>query len=183
MRNACWVVIVSCLLVGPGRRPRYFRGQRRRRRQEQRPARAEPWRHGQPRADDRQGPAAGPRGRPHRAGQLRPAVSRVRLPGRHPAQRRGAPDAVHLRRQRGHAGRLRADSRGRLDPFPRQYLPLPPQDVDPARLVSRRPFHPAAAAAPGDRLPAASWNRCNGARSKGPSTSPSRPAGCRPTTS
>ena len=48
-----------------------------------------------------------------------------------------------------------ADPRRRLDPFPRQYLPLPTQELEPARPVPERPFDPAAAAAAGHRLPAA----------------------------
>ena len=181
MRNACWVVIVICLLYGRPS-PAIFSWTTSAATTEQRPARAEPRRHGQPRADDRQGPAVGPSGRPHRAGQVRPALSRVRCPGRNPAQRRGPPDAVHPRRQRGHAGRLRADPRGGLDPFPRQYLPLPAQDVDPARLVPRgralRPLPLPLATASPPRLEPLQWCAIEGAIYFAV-----EPAGFRPTTS
>ena len=72
---------------------------------------------------------------------------------------------------------------GRLDPFPRQYLPLPAQGVDPGPscFSTAVPFR--RCRCHGRPLSRRSWNRWNGARSKGPSTSPSKPAGFRPTTS
>ena len=142
MRKACWVVMLSCLLIRPAAARDIFVDNAG---GDDKNNGLHAQNHGdtgQPRADDRQGPAAGPAKAtascwPSPASHIASA-----FPGGNPAQRPVAADAVHPRRQRGHAGRLRADTRGRLDPLPRQYLPLPPQVVDPARLVLQWAFHP-----------------------------------------
>ena len=112
----------------------------------------------------------------------RRAVPRVRFPGRHPAQRRGPAMPFILD---GNGATLDGSApmpARRLDPLPRQHLSLPPPVADPARPVLERPSIPPLPL-PRGPLSRRGWNRCNGARWKGRSTSPSKPASCRPTIS
>ena len=69
---------------------------------------------------------------------------------RHSAGRR----RLRPRRQRGHAGRLRADPRGGLDLFSRQYLPLPTQKLEAGPSCSSTAVPSRRCRWPRDRLPA-----------------------------